>query len=364
MQVYVVAFLAAFSVALLAERVHDYPGRGDRMVGAPLSQHGRRFSPFALAVGVILIGVSALRWQVGTDYRAYDLAFPVYAGEASSDLSLLGEPGIRIIAWVAMRTSGDSALMFAIAAVITVGLMVRTLWKWSPAFAFAIAVYVLSGAWFGSFNAVRQFLACAVLFAGHRFVIDRNIRGWIAVVVGATMFHLSALFALLFYLVPVRRTSAVFQVALIGLGFLGMVLVAPLLDYMEALTGNSSLWGGAYAERSVNPLRVLFAFVPLALYWLFAVRAQIEDNRAWFYINMLAVYVALNLASATSALAARFNIYVLPFVAIGLAYSTSLRSPLQRTAIRVAVLMVYGIFMYVEVSTTENLRNFQWLFER
>ncbi len=355
MLVYVVVFCVAVGVALAAEYGHS--AKGD--VELP---RGHNFIAFLVAT--VLAGVAASRWHVGTDYWTYEMLFPVFAAEATQSLSPLDDPGIRIIAWVSMALTGDSATMFAISAIITVGLTVRTLWRWSPAFAFSIGIYILSGAWHGSFNGVRQYLACAILFAGHRYIVDRRLGKWLVIVLIATLFHVSALAAVLLYFVPTKRTSLAIQITVVLLGFVGMLSFESLLGGLADQTGEYEQWTGSYANESLHPLRVAFAFLPIALYWLLRNREAIVSSGTWFYVNMLLIYGATYLASANSAYMARFTIYALPFVAIGLVPVTSVSNAKERTLIRAALLCLYAAFFYVEVSATNNLVNFQWIWQR
>ena len=229
---------------------------------------------------------------------------------------------------------------------------------------YCVAIFILSGAWHGSFNGVRQYLACAILFAGHRYIIDRKLLKWLAIVLIATLFHVSALVGLLLFLIPTKRTSPRIQFAVLSLGIVGMLGLGSLLDFIAVQTGDSEIWDGSYANRGLSPFRVAFALVPIALFWILRNRKAIDATNSWFYVNMLAVYAATYLASASSALMARFAIYPLPFIAIGLVAVTSVRNPWERALIRSIILCIFAVFFYVEVSSTNNLTNFRWIFQR
>lgn len=323
--------------------------------------------PRRLAISPVLVFltlgvVAALRWRVGTDYWTYERLFPRYVEELADSFHIFGEPGMRLIAWIAMQTTGDSAAMFAIASVLTIGLFVMTIWRWSPLFSYSIVILIVSGAWYGSFNGVRQYIACAILFAGHRYIIDRKAAKWILVVLIAMLFHVSAFVGLLYYLVPVRKTNFRIQIVLLGVGIIGMLGLGSLIEYLEGI--DPDRWGGEYANHSLNPLRVAFSFVPIALYWFLNVRNKIKSENAEFYVNMLLIYALTYLVSATSAMAARFAIYPLPYLTIGLVYVTSVGDRREKVLIRLLVAVIYGFFMYVEISNTANLANFRWIFER
>jgi transmembrane protein EpsG len=355
MLVYVTVFILTVSIAAVTES----GWRRTRPLTFP-----RGFSLGALIVGGVLFGISALRWRVGTDYRTYEILFPDLAREVTNkELTFFGEPGLRVIAWVAMEISGDSAVMFAIAALITVGLFVRTIWRWSPAFAFGIALYILAGTWHSSFNIVRQYVACAIVFAGHRYIIERKFGKWLFIVSLATLFHVSAIGSILLYFVPTRRTSVKIQSVIIILGIAGMFLMGFVIDFAGQLTGDIR-WFGDNVARSVNPLRVIFAFVPIIVYWLFKSKAAVGELCGWFYINALALYAASMLAAANSVLVARFVGYIEPFMIIGLCYATMVASSKDRGVIRCCVLTIFALFMFVEISSNSSLHNFQWIFDR
>lgn len=325
---------------------------------------GRGWSIAAAAVALILIAVSALRWRVGADYEAYETLFPIYSREITQGVDVLGEPGMRVLAWIAMETTGDSALMFALAALLTIGLMVYQLWRWSPAFAFSIAMFVLAGPWIVSFNGVRQSLACAILLAGHRFIIKREPWRWSAVVAAAALFHLSAVVCLLFYLIPTKRTSASIQFGLLLLGVIGLFSVGTLIEVVSGMSSATAGSDYAYAFRQINPLRIAFAAVPITLYWLLNNKRQIAEQQSWFYVNMLAVYASLYLMSATSALFARFALYPLVFLPIGIAAVTSVERPKDQAIIRGTLVLLYLVFLFIDVSSSGTLHSFQWLFQR
>lgn len=353
-----VVYFVALGASFLLARVAESRNKSDRPVSLP-----RKWNFAAFSVAALLITISALRWGVGTDYWNYHSNFSIYAQQFVDEFSIFGEPGIRFFAWLGMQINADSATMFALAAIMTIGLTIRTLWKWSPAFAFSVVLYILIGDWTGSFNGVRQYLAGAVLFAGHRYVIKRQVWKWLAVVFVAMLFHISAIVALLMYFVPTKRTSFAIQLGILVLGLVGMLGAGSILDFLAEYDAEGG-WDGSYANRAVNPVRIAFAFVPLLLYWLLANQTGIENYNSWFYINMLAVYASAFLVSASSAMMARFVIYVSPFVILGIVAATSVKSARDRLIVRVLAIIMYGIFFYIDTFAFASTQQFQWLFDR
>lgn len=324
----------------------------------------RRVNFGAVAVFLILAGVSALRWQVGTDYWAYDRNFDTYVAEFETGVGILGEPGIRTMAWLSHAIGAGSAGMFALAAVITVGLIVRTLWRWSVAFGFSVAVFILAGEWHGSFNGVRQYVAAAILFAGHRYVIERKFLKWLLVVLVATLFHTSAVVGLLMYAIPRKKLSFPLQIVIVVLAIIALMGTGQILEFFGSVSEDPQVWGSDYAMRAVNPLRVAFECLPLILFWILPTQNRLVQERDWFYVNMLLIIAVTAIAGAGSAYMTRFIIYPSLFLPLSLGLITSLENKNERTLIRVGLLLIMAVFMFLEVSGSENLNNFQWIFDR
>lgn len=324
----------------------------------------RRLTIGALMVIGVLAGVSALRWRVGTDYWAYERNFDQYVKELPTSINFLGEPGIRLLAWFADSIGAGSAGMFALAAFITLGLIVRTIWRWSLAFGFSIAVFILSGNWHGTFNGVRQYLAASILLAGHRYIVERRFARWLLVVLVATLFHVSAIVGLLMYALPRKRLSAVSQLTILVIAVIAMVGTGALLQVGASLTDDPGSWGSEYAVHSVNPLRIAFYCLPMLMYWILPTRKTIRHEGDWFYANMLVIIAATAIAGAGSAYLMRFAVYPSLFLPIALALVTSVDNKWERALVRGGLLAAMAVFMYTEVSMTNNLSNFQWLFNR
>lgn len=325
----------------------------------------RSFTAWTLAAFIILGGVAALRWRVGTDYWTYEALFEEYADEVSNGISITAEPGLKVLAWIAMRATGDSAWMFALASLITVGLLLGSYWRWSQALTFTMALMVLTGVWQGTFNGVRQYLACAILVAGHRLLLSGERAKWCCVVFGAFLFHTSAAVGLLFLLVPKRRTSLKQQIILFGGAILAAYGSDALINLLAVVTDSPELPDGEYVNQDVSTPRVLFAFVPIGLHWLFgAVRRQSADSDRFFYVNLMAVYAAIYLVASDSAYLARFALYLVPFLPLALPVVTALPDRRQRFLLRCSVLVLYATFNIVEIESIPNLREFQWIFDR
>ncbi|MGH2079317.1 EpsG family protein [Aerococcus urinaeequi] len=322
---------------------------------------------FGMLTAVCLILVAGLRWRVGTDYWNYARLYSDFAQNWWNSLVTFNEPGIRIIAALSSSIHHDSSTMFFIASLITVSLSVWTMFKYSNTFSLSILLYIFVGAWHGSFNGVRQYLACAILFAGHRYIIKREFRKYFLIVFLASTFHISALSMIVLYFVP-RRQLKHKDIILLGIFIiLGLSLYDPALELVSNVLMNSNRnplsTENSYVTQQVSILRIGVMVAPTILYLIINPKdkLRLEDN---FYINMLFINASVYIITMNSAYFARFAIYTNIYIALGFPkIFKGVDKKLSLFIIYIA-LILYAAFWSYEIMITDNLRNYQWIFWR
>jgi transmembrane protein EpsG len=339
---------------------------GSPLFGGESQAADHRRVPLWLAIpaAAILIAVAMFRWRVGVDYDTYAQSYPMLRDAEWVDLGAFGEPGIRWIAKVAAVIHDDYATMFALAALITLALCTRTLHRYSDAFFLSLVLFVLMGAWQGTFNGMRQWLACAVVFASHRFILERRFLPYLFVVLVGALFHLSALVLLLIYFVPRRR---------LGLGrgtmlVLGAVVATQSYDLLaqgvELLRSDiDELTRSGYFNEQVNPLRVLSALGPVFLYLAFTDRDRLSE-RGQFYVNLAFVHAAITVAAFNSAYIMRFTIYTVPFVALAIPAMLNMQNRTWRGLLIAVTTALYSVVWYLDTTYSTYTATFRWVFER
>lgn len=327
---------------------------GEAASRSPLS----RFLLFCATAPLIL--VAGLRWRVGTDYGGYSRNYESYQQSFMTDLATFNEPGAKGLAIVASWIHDDYATFILLASVVTLGLMLWTIAKYSPALAFSVSLFVLAGLWHGSFNGVRQYLACAIVFAGHRFVVNRQPIRFALVVLAASLFHVSALAMIGLYLVPCRRLGLVGIVVMLAVGLAALNYSDVVLGFVESVKGEDLTT--AYVTTAINPLRIAVAVAPVALYGL-ATRSELPGDE-WFYRNMAIVHAGIMVAASWSAYMGRFGIYTTAFIPLILPRLVKFSSPQVTFIARAAVLALFAVYWYLDVAPSTALNDFKWVFER
>ena len=314
---------------------------------------------FLIIIGAVLIFVSGFRWQVGTDYYLYSIHYTRYITDFWEYILSLNEPGIAIIAKVSSWFYNDYATMFFLAALITIGLSIRTVVKNTKMLTLSILLYIFIGAWHGSFNGVRQYLAVAVIFAGHRFIIERKFLKYFGVVLLASLFHISALAMIILYFVPLKKLN------LKKIGLMVLVTIVAIysyeyiFDFLESLKG-TNLTEYDYMLREVNILRIAVQIAPLIVYYTLTIKKKLEPEDL-FYINMLFVNAAIAIATSDSAYLARFYIYTNIFATISIPRLINFKDKHLTFLLTFVIIILYAMYWYIEIS---SLQEFKWIFNR
>lgn len=233
----VVTFLAAISHRVSQKySVKALPQRREHAV-AP----AQRWTFFDLIAVTALIAFSGLRHDVGTDYPVYELVFnKLDASDWSASLAdSTQEVGYTLLMLLTKQATDDAQAIFWIAAILTVVPVYIAIKRLTLDPGFAVALY-FAFEYAPSFNAVRQYMAAAILFLAWTYLGKKNIVFWVLALV-AVSFHMTALMAVV-VLVFARRLNPSLRTATVFL--LGAVLVAGIMNQVPAL--------GALLE-GVNP---------------------------------------------------------------------------------------------------------------
>lgn len=320
---------------------------------------------FAILTAAILIFVSGFRWYVGTDYANYANAYVRFKEQVWGAIITYNEPGIRVLSLISQYIYDDYASMFFISSIITVGLFVYTMYKYSDSFFISISLYVFGHGWTEAFNGIRQMLASAILFAGHRFILEREFKKYLIIVLLAASFHISALVMIFLYFIPRTKMSlkkVLIILVIVVISISTYEILFDVIDTIMSLFGDSLVMTD-YITREINFLRILVMMAPPILYLLIAPRNKFNEKDN-FYMNMLFINAAIYMASINSAYLARFALYTIPYVTMGLPiilkYS---KKSLGVMAIYIALILYFSFWMF-DVSNTESLYNFQWIFGR
>lgn len=317
----------------------------------------------AFLMTLILALVAGLRYNVGTDYSNY---YASYLSFKTLPLKLNDEPGIKVIARVAAIIYDDPGTMMFLAAVITVTLMVVTILRNSEMPWLSVMLYILLCCWHGCFNGVRQYLAAAVLFAGHYFIKEKRLGCWCLLVFLASMFHITAVIGIVFYFFPKIQISfkqIIISTICIFIGMKAYDAIFSFIGFLKDDTLDFTGVGSGYLTNSINPIRIIVAWVPVVFFWAFNRYYNKKDEKFKFYMNMSFLHAVFMTVAFNSTYLGRIGIYT--GVYNTLAWPLLLKKLESKSQKILIILMLILYFFYWRTEASgPTLSNFQWIFQR
>ena len=269
-----------------------------------------------IAVGT-LIFVAGCRYRVGADYGPYYKGLTVYGDRFEEAIRTFDEPGLPILAVIMRQFTDDGAYFIFACSLITIALFMKTAYKNEKDYCFSTLLFILAGMWAGTFNGVRQYMASAILFAGHRYIYEKKFWKYLFTVFLASAFHISAVVMIVLYFL-LRNRITLRNAILLAVGtaivsanydaifsFIGFLKDADMTTLTE------------YSLSSVNVLRILVACSPAATCLIIYYKKKLTAEQT-FYINAFIIHGAGMIAASNSAYLARIGIYTSPFIIIAI----------------------------------------------
>ena len=324
-------------------------------------QKSRDTKIFLFIVTAILTVTAGCRYYVGTDYANYiELYKDQYTVMTFRNFLEFDEPIVPLFGKISYLLFDNYFFMFFAVSVMTVGLMLYSTFKETEDYFYITLLYFFTGGWVGTFNAVRQFLAVAIVFIGRKYITERKFWKFLLVCAIAFLAHKSALFCILIYFVYSEK----FTMKRLLIITVITIVVSRSYEYMFDLVGwvkDKEFIPNDYALRSVNVLRILAGCAPavLSIYYGFTRKL---DKQQLFYAYMLIVNAAIKIATGDSAYLARLALYTGVFVPLGLNSIFKATDKRYYNLLKLVAIILYMIFWAYEVIITDNLRNFQWIF--
>ena len=321
---------------------------------------------FVLLLIAAMTFVAGFRYRVGTDYIAYSRIYNNYLAAPLLYIFETKEVGSFILAKIAGFIYHDYVLVFFLFALLISYYNLRTIGRWANDICFGVLLYLFMGCFHVSFNAVRQCLAAAIVFAGHRHIVNQKIWKYLLVCVIAAMFHISALFMIVPYFIATRKINKIQLLLFLGIMVAGWFSYEGLIRIAALIRDNPEIRTIDYSSHSIHIFRVLVAWAPVVMMFVLKGKRKWEDIPEMdadkkFFFNMLLFNAAIVTATMNSAYLARLFIYTNLYAAIGIPLVVELIPKKNRKWLVILIIVLYLIYWYVEA---QNLSHFRWIWNR
>lgn len=268
-----------------------------------------------VTIFVILFALSALRHDVGNDYKTY----VVTCHEAFVNGYVVTEPGFNLLIKILYTLAGweNYLLVFAVFAFATIYLYLKVAYDQSDNFALTFFLFMTLGMYFRTFNTVRYYFVLAVALYSLRYVVNKNYIRFVLLICAAAFMHKSVLVVIPIYMaaVYVSKKWHYAVLGMCGLAFLSakdlIMKVALILypSYKDTPFINSDI--GILSGWLDNASNIARCGLVLLLCMLFY-KGAIEGNRAakvYFNLNIFAIM--LYIFGVYLPLLSRFTYYLM-----------------------------------------------------
>lgn len=257
----------------------------------------------------IPILISALRYDVGTDFNAY---VDMYNSIKNLDINIV-EGLFSVICKIAI-VLGNVQYMFAIYSALTIIFVYKALEYNKDKYSLSLCFFLYLFLHFAiSFNIIRQALAVVIVFYTYRHLTEKNLKKFIFWVLIASLAHKTALvFLPLYFIVPKNKEkiSKIQVIQVIAL-MIVMLVVLNLKTILQYLT-NFSMFE-KYAIY-MNPMKtenksLILKLILLCVFLFFRKQLKVYEPKNNIYIILFIISVILEFTGYFSAFVKRIAMY-------------------------------------------------------
>ena len=369
--------LIAAGTCVMAYRIQPYAANEPVWVGGERSVKSVRNRLYMTGIFGILFMVSALRFDIGNDYRQYtQTAHEAYVGGY-----VVTEAGFNVLVRFLYGIMGGEyyELVFAVFAFVTLYFFLKAFWRQSVDFSQTFFLFMMMGLYFQTFNTVRYYLALALALYSMKYVLERDGIKFVFWIVAAAFFHKSVLLVLPMYWIASfawKKWQIAAGLAVCALCFAGKGLILKLALVLYPSYKNTiyletpSLFASLFS--SLRPL------LALVLYgWFVYVQAPRDPkNSDQSWERALRFYGQLNLLALVSGtffyflpvvtrISYYFGVSQLLMIPLILHYITEQKTRRRVTAVVYAVCLLYFmVFLWKAHENGVGLLPYRsWLFE-
>ena len=250
-----------------------------------------------VAVFMILFLLSALRMEVGNDYKNYAIT----CHEIWVNGYVVTEIGFNLLVKLIYTIVGceNYIFVFAAFAFVTIWLFLKAFYRDSDNFFLSMFLFMTLGFYFRTFNTVRYYFVLAVALYSLHYVVKKEYVKFILIICVSALFHKSVLFVIPVYLAAVyvskKRHYIILGIAgvacMLGKDIIMKIalILYPSYENTSYIAGNGGLIPNLISNISPIGISSLVLILCLAFY-----KTAIVDNRAnsiYFNLNNFALII-------------------------------------------------------------------------
>ena len=262
---------------------------------------------FIVSMFISIWMVSGLRYNVGTDFKSYEILFE---NVDNYDITnSVFELGYLILNKITKLLINDSQVIFLITSLIVLILIVRTVYKYSSKLELSMYLFINLYFYYESLNIIRQYIAIAVMFYAVKYVYNRNFIKYILCILVASLFHTSAIFSFPIYFMYNFKLTNVKILKGLLVSMIILNLVQPVFNIISLFIPRYSYYSGGElfstgTYRSIIIMGTIFFIAYIKRKTLIQ-----NDYKNNLYINVLFIAFMLSFMGLKSVLFIRIMVY-------------------------------------------------------
>lgn len=233
----------------------------------------RTAAVFLTVSALCMIVVSSVRYGIGFDYETYaeqyikisETPFLTFVSESRFEI------GFCLFMKLCSFISTSPVFFFCVASLVITALVAVFIYAQCDArFAgLAMYLYMTLGFFYGSMNLIRQYIALAVSLFAIKFISQRKPVKFFAVVIIASLFHISALILIPMYFLANIKLSKKMLIIYSITGLLAYIFSEPILKFVtEFVYSYYDIDSGVFMQSTGNIYVIIPAIVFAAAFLL------------------------------------------------------------------------------------------------
>jgi len=324
MFVYIIMLLLTYIFALLSRITN----RGDQYILDNKSILYKKHNTLELTISKVSLllsffsiwVVAGLRVNVGTDFHEYRTLFYNFY-----DLSFNSTVNIELFYFYLNKLIGlftqNPQWLFIISAFIIYIFYYQVIVKECNYIELAVFLFISFGFYFSSFNILRQWIACAIIFYAFLFLFNKQLIRFLIATIIASLFHITAIIVIpLYFLIRKLRkntTRILIMLCATIISFMPNFILNNINNVLISINFNQKYF--KYIDESASSGAFTYPlFCLIVFFGYFLVRYKIVEinKNSEFHINILTVAFVISILGQNLLIFARLHFYFLPILII------------------------------------------------
>lgn len=281
MYVYIYAFILSIGLSALAVIAKN---KNKRLL----------FLFFAVSSMLPTYSLSAFRYEVGTDFKSYQLYF--YYIQRGAELSGL-ERGYYYLTKLSTYLTEDPTGFFVLSSLVVCGCVYLAIYQQSINPPLSIFLFFGTSMYFVSLNGVRQMMAAAVLIFSFRYLQNRNWKRFFLGVFLAILFHESAVIFMPVYFIVKLKLNPKKVVQYLLLLALAFPVVDQIIYFFSSLMGYSGYFASSFNTGQFEVWFFLINGCVLGLATFFYPKGKNDFKYQCYYWMQMIAFITTALSS-------------------------------------------------------------------